>query len=154
MNLKYLRDDRYIIFNYNELTRNGDFQVIDGFYLLYKVQSDNVNLVIYTTPSELSFYNMDKYILLYDKIGITVYSTSEYVKIGYYPIRKDEVFKKIDRIHLRQVIKDITKFHDSYIEFDKEKKKAIMHLRLKKDEPMKKRVYKFKDRKFIFIEDK
>ncbi|MFW5862259.1 MAG: hypothetical protein ACOCWZ_08400 [Spirochaetota bacterium] len=97
---------------------------------------------------------MDKYILLYDKIGITVYSTSEYVKIGYYPIRKDEVFKKIDRIHLRQVIKDITKFHDSYIEFDKEKKKAIMHLRLKKDEPMKKRVYKFKDRKFIFIEDK
>lgn len=146
-------DKEYITFQFAELTNNGEFNVIDGYSILYKIFNSNLRMVLYTTPNNIEFHFLDRYIIRESKKGIIVYDTKKYIKGNYYFLRKEKEYKRIDRIHLRQVIKDIRKFHDSYIEFDKEKKKAIMHLRLKKDQPMQKRVYKFKDGKFILVED-
>jgi len=126
----------------------GGAHLIGDFTRVYKYIDGMLWEIIWNNMEDSELYISNNKMFIYNKRWIEVYNT-ESIKDAKYIYERKRYQKNttmIDEIHF-----NITKYLDSYMEFDPKTKIVTQYLRIKENQPYVIEKYQFKDDEFVQI---
>ena len=123
-------------------------KIVIHYTRMYKYIDGNLWEIVWNNMGNSRFHLYNNRIFIYDKLGVNVYDIESI---------KDSI-SKLDKKHFKKEIMratninlNITKYLDSYMEFDPKTKIVTQYLRIKENQPYVIEKYQFKNDEFVQI---
>jgi len=134
---------------YISCMKEGIFdRIIIHYTIVYKYIDGSLWEIIWNNMGNSNFHLHNNLIFVYDRLGVEVYDVRS-IKDTDSKLEKKH-FKK-DTIQVANINLNITKYLDSYMEFDPKTKIVTQYLRIKENQPYVIEKYQFKNDEFVQI---
>lgn len=140
------QDGEYFLISY--LKEGINDRIVIHYTRVYKYIDGSLWEIIWNNMGNSNFHLHNNLIFVYDRLGVEVYDVRS---IKDTDSKLDKKHFKKDTIRVANINLNITKYLDSYMEFDPKTKIVTQYLRIKENQPYVIEKYQFKNDEFVQI---